>query len=62
MKTKGNWIDNYESYPPLTRMDGYDDCAIGVLERIGTPNIVVYDKTKVLKKTDEGWLHRVRGH
>ena len=31
-------------------MDGYDDCAVGVLERCATESIVIYDKEKVLEK------------
>tara|TARA_R110000737_G_scaffold302765_1_gene309899 strand:+ start:213 stop:518 length:306 start_codon:yes stop_codon:yes gene_type:complete len=36
-------------------MDGYDDCAIGILERFGTEPIVLYDKGLVIQKLmDEG--------
>jgi hypothetical protein len=39
----------------VMKMDGYDDCALGVLERIGQDPIIVYDKALVLKKLrDEG--------
>jgi len=31
-------------------MDGYDDCAIGILERYGMECIVIYDKEKVIEK------------
>ena len=31
-------------------MDGYDDCAIGILERFGMECIVIYDKEKVIEK------------
>jgi len=31
-------------------MDGYDDCAIGTLERFGMECIVIYDKEKVIEK------------
>jgi hypothetical protein len=31
-------------------MDGYDDCAVGVLERYGMEPIVIYDKEKVIEK------------
>jgi hypothetical protein len=34
-------------------MDGYDDCVIGVLERYGMENIVLYDKKKVIDKLIE---------
>ena len=36
-------------------MDGYDDCAIGILERYGMESIVIYDKEKVIQQLmDEG--------
>ena len=36
-------------------MDGYDDCAVAVLERFGTERIILYDKDMVIAKLmDEG--------
>jgi len=36
-------------------MDGYDDCAIGILERYGMESVVIYDKEKVIQQLmDEG--------
>ena len=36
-------------------MDGYDDCAIGILERYGMDSVVIYDKEKVINQLmDEG--------
>ena len=36
-------------------MDGFDDCVIGILERYGMENIVIYDKAKVIQQLmDEG--------
>ena len=36
-------------------MDGYDDCAIGILERFGMEPIVLYDRERVIQKLmDEG--------
>jgi len=32
------------------KMDGYDDCIIGVVERTGLPPILCYDKTLILNK------------
>tara|TARA_R110000751_G_scaffold21409_2_gene61463 strand:- start:207 stop:497 length:291 start_codon:yes stop_codon:yes gene_type:complete len=37
-------------------MDGFDDCAIGVLERSGMKRIVVYDKEKVIEKLMDGGI------
>ena len=31
-------------------MDGYDDCAVGILERYGMESIVIYDKEKIIEK------------
>jgi len=31
-------------------MDGFDDCIAGVVERIGQPPIICYDRDKVLNK------------
>ena len=31
-------------------MTGYEDCAIGILERFGMEPIVLYDKNKVIDK------------
>ena len=36
-------------------MDGFDDCAIGILERFGMEPVVLYDKELVIQKlVDEG--------
>tara|TARA_Y100000004_G_scaffold174984_1_gene214179 strand:+ start:243 stop:476 length:234 start_codon:yes stop_codon:yes gene_type:complete len=31
-------------------IDGFDDCIAGVVERIGQPDIICYDRGKVLNK------------
>jgi len=38
----------FESGEPLLKMDGFDDCIAGVVERIGQEPIICYDKNKVL--------------
>jgi hypothetical protein len=40
-------------------MDGFDDCAIGILERCGMKPIVIYDKEKIIDQlmVDEGYDH-----
>jgi len=36
-------------------MDGFDGCVMGILERFGMENIVIYDKEKVIQQLmDEG--------
>ena len=34
----------------MLRMDGFNDCIIGSVERFGQEPIICYDKNKVLKK------------
>lgn len=31
-------------------MDGYDDCILGVVERFGSPGLVLYDRERVIQK------------
>tara|TARA_R110002020_G_scaffold7330_9_gene30939 strand:+ start:8730 stop:9068 length:339 start_codon:yes stop_codon:yes gene_type:complete len=38
----------------LIKMDGYDDCIVGVVERAGEWPILCYDKEKVLSKLERG--------
>ena len=38
----------FESGEPLLKMDGFDDCIAGVIERMGQEPIICYDKNKVL--------------
>jgi hypothetical protein len=49
MKTK---IDDY-SDSELVKMDGFDDCIVGVVEQFGRQPILCYDKGKVLEKLME---------
>lgn len=45
--------DEYEN--KMLRMDGYDDCCIGVVERFGMEPIFCYDVSKVIKRhMDDG--------
>jgi hypothetical protein len=37
----------------LLKMDGFDDCIAGLVERCGAEPIVCYDKDKVLAKLEE---------
>tara|TARA_R110000824_G_scaffold13799_1_gene59454 strand:- start:150 stop:485 length:336 start_codon:yes stop_codon:yes gene_type:complete len=37
-------------------MTGYDDCAIGILERFGMEPIVLYDKELVIQKLLDGGI------
>lgn len=40
-------IDNYED---VVKMDGFDDCIMGICYRFGQPIILAYDLDKVTKK------------
>jgi hypothetical protein len=39
-----------EMYPEALKMDGYDDCIIGVCRRFGSDGVIAYDVEKVLEK------------
>ena len=43
-------------YPDALLMDGYDDCIIGICNRIGQESIVAYDLEKVLEKLVESGM------
>jgi hypothetical protein len=47
------WIDDiadrYEGVEIL-RMDGYDDCVVGLVTRIGHTPILCYDRAKIIAK------------
>ena len=38
----------------LLKMDGYDDCIIGVVERFGGDSYILYDRELVLEKLQKG--------
>ncbi len=42
----------------LIKMDGYDDCIVGVVERAGQEPILCYDKEKVLCKLESQGMNR----
>lgn len=44
------WIDNLadETGDEMVVMDGFDDCIAGVVERFGQPDIVCYDRARVV--------------
>lgn len=37
----------------LIKMDGYDDCIVGIVERFGQDSYFIYDKELVLAKLQE---------
>ena len=46
------WIDEVgnEHDHEIQRMDGFDDCVVGLIERFGMEPILVYDKGKIIAK------------
>jgi hypothetical protein len=42
-------------------MDGFDDCAIGVLERYGVEPVVLYDKDLVIQQLMDGGIDTYEG-
>jgi len=44
--------DQYEGYDML-RIDGYDDCAVGMVTRCGQDPFIVYDSEKIIDKLME---------
>ena len=46
-----NIMELLEEYEGLLKMDGYDDCIIGVCTRFGQEPIIAYDYGKVIQKT-----------
>lgn len=34
----------------MLKIDGYDDCIIGIAERIDMPNVIAYDADKIIKR------------
>jgi len=41
---------NTAESPELVKMDGFDDCIIGKARRYGMPDVLAYDKQKVIDK------------
>jgi len=39
-----------ELHPDALRMDGYDDCIIGICSQYGRPPVIAYDRERVIKK------------
>ena len=37
----------------MIKMDGYDDCIVGIVERFGQDPIICYDKEAVLRKMQQ---------
>lgn len=54
-KYESSSVDLFPGFNPdeLLIMDGYDDCIVGVVERMGQDPIVCYDKEKILQKLIE---------
>lgn len=46
--------DRYED--PMLRMDGFDDCCVGVIERFGMKPILCYSIQKVIRNLVRGGM------
>jgi len=47
------------TYPECVKMEGFDDCILGVCQRIGNSNCIAYDLGKVIRKLmKEGMTRR----
>jgi len=42
----------------FTKMDGFDDCIVGIVERFGSEPILCYDRQAVLEKSMEDGMTR----
>lgn len=51
-------IDGYadETDTPLLRIDGFDDCCVGVIERCGCPSILCYSTDQIIESLVAGGL------
>jgi hypothetical protein len=45
-------VHQNDEVDPLIKMDGYDDCIIGVARQWGRPAFIVYDSNKVIGKLE----------
>jgi hypothetical protein len=39
-----------EEYPEAVKMDGFDDCILGICNQFGRPAVIAYDQKKVIKE------------
>lgn len=46
----------------MLKMDGYDDCIIGICERYGMTPVIAYDRVKVLQKLINGGMNESEAH
>ena len=48
----------HDPFENFTKMDGYDDCIIGLVERCGQEDILCYNRDKVIDKLMNGGMTR----
>ena len=58
--TNTDWIDETaDTYQdPMLRMDGYDDCVVGVVQIFGGQPVFLYDREKVILRLMEDGMDR----
>jgi hypothetical protein len=49
----------FEQYPDMIKMDGYDDCIIGVCHRINQPTILAYSYDKLIARHIKDGMTRI---
>lgn len=50
-------LNESEELDEALRIDGFDDCIIGVARRCGQPSLLVYDSDKIIERLiDQGML------
>jgi hypothetical protein len=47
-----------ELYPEAVKMDGYDDCIIGMSQRFNSDPLIAYDVEKILNKLMKDGMSR----
>ena len=49
MKTKmEKWLDALDG--AFLKMDGFDDCIVGICQKFGQEDVLIYDREKVVKR------------
>lgn len=51
-------MDNFDCPEGALKMDGYDDCVIGIVERINMSPVLLYSRPKVIKRLMKDGMNR----
>lgn len=47
-----------EGHPDALKMDGFDDCILGICSQFGRPPVIAYDREKVIKRLMKDGMDR----